>query len=61
MPKILKKPMENCKAQFPKLNVLVGDRSKIVGCGGGKAPRLTIVGNSDTLSVNLDQFLVRLT
>ena len=28
--------------------------------GGGESPRLEIFGKSDNLSVNLDQFLVKL-
>ena len=35
-------------------------RRKLWRCVGARSPRLNIVGKSDTLSVNLDQFLVKL-
>ena len=33
---------------------------EVVGCGGARAPRLEIVGKSDTLWADVDQSLVKL-
>ena len=51
---ILKKNF--CTLQFKDR----GGYWEIVGSRGATAPRLEIVGKSDTLSVNLDQFLGKL-